>query len=99
MSLDAFRQKVQRRIHEDRLAFVGMYKNEINDLLGLSKDDINAITPDDTTDLETYDKLIAIVKEASTANLKQADLANQIKELGEVGVRIAKMVPGLSNLL
>ncbi|MCK5125528.1 MAG: hypothetical protein KAR42_04670 [candidate division Zixibacteria bacterium] len=99
MSLDAFRQKVQRRIHEDRIAFEGIYKDEIKGLLGLSKEDIDAITPDDTTDLETYDKLITIVKEASAANLAQADLVNQIKKLGDIGVKIAKMVPGISNLL
>lgn len=98
MSLEAFRKKVQQRIHENRLAFEGEYAEEIKGLLGLSREEIDAISPESSIDLETYDRLITTVKEASSANLSKAQLVSQIKELGSIAVRIAKMVPGLQKL-
>jgi hypothetical protein len=81
-------------IHE---AFKGGYKEEIEGLLGLSKEEIDKITPD-TTDLETYDKLIAVVRRASANNISQAELKNRIIELGEVAVSISKRVTKLAGL-
>ena len=81
-------------IHE---AFQGDYKEEIEGLLGLSREEIDKITPD-TTDLETYDKLIAVVRRASANNISQAELKNRIMELGEVGISIAKRVSSLAGL-
>ena len=78
-------------------AFQGIYKEEIEGLLGLSKEEIDKITPD-TTDLETYDKLIAVVRRASAANISQAELKNRIMELGEVAVSISKRVTKLAGL-
>ena len=50
-------------------AFDGAYKTELEGLLGLSKAEIDAITPSDTTDLATYERLIAVVREASRKNV------------------------------
>lgn len=98
----ATREELERELREilarNREAFKGMYKDEINDLLGISREEIDAITPD-TTDLETYDALIAVVKEASRRNLAQAQLKDRIQQLGDVAVKIAGRVPGLSNVL
>tara|TARA_R110001592_G_scaffold68401_1_gene209613 strand:+ start:656 stop:940 length:285 start_codon:yes stop_codon:yes gene_type:complete len=83
---------------EAEAAFDGEYKNELNSLLGLSREEIDAVTPG-TTDLKTYDVLISVVKKASKDNLSQAQLANNIKDLGEVAIEIAKKVPCLAALL
>ena len=50
-------------------AFNGTYKTEIEGLLGLSRAEIDAITPNDTTDLATYERLMAVVREASRKRL------------------------------
>ncbi len=94
-ALDRELKAILKRNHE---AFVGQYAGEINALLGLSREEIDAITPD-TTDLETYDQLITVVKEASRQNLSQARLATRIKGLGDVAVTIAKKIPSLATIL
>ncbi len=96
-SLDEFRKRVKQKLKENREAFEGKYKDELNQLLGLSKEEINKITPD-TTDLEAYDNLITVVKEASRVNLSQAELKKRIQDLGEIAVEISKMVAPLAKL-
>ena len=93
----AFRKRLEERAKVNRQAFDGIYKDDIEGLLGLSREEIDRITPD-TTDLETYDQLITVVKEASAANIAQAELKNRIMELGGIAVNIAKRIPKLSNL-
>ncbi len=85
-------------IRRNREAFLGKYRQEVNALLGVSRSDIDAITPD-STDLQVYDALIEVVKEASRQNLAQADLRNRIRSLGEVAVKIAEHVPSLAAIL
>ena len=97
MDIEAFRRKLKKRAEENRRTFEGRFKDEINGLLGLSKEEIDRITPD-TTDLEVYDQLITVVKEASAANISQAELKNHIMELGEVAVSISKRVTKLAGL-
>ena len=65
--------------------------------MGLSRDEIDAITPD-ATDLQAYDQLISVVKQASRHNLNQAELVNRIKALGGVAVTIAKKSAGLAAM-
>jgi hypothetical protein len=79
-------------------AFNGLYQKELNDLLGLSKDEIDAITPG-TTDLKIYSVLIKVVEKASKENMSQAELIDHIKDLGEVAVKIAKKLPSFAALL
>lgn len=79
-------------------AFNGRYKNELNQLMGLSKEDIDAITPE-TTDLKVYAVLVKVVEKASKDNLSQAQLVENIKSMGDVAVQIAKKVPGLAAWL
>ncbi len=97
--VEEFRRRLRERLERNRAAFEGQYKEELEALTGLSREDIDLITPDDTTDLETYNLLIEIVKEASASNVAQSELTAQITELGEIGVRIAKRVPSLAVLL
>ncbi|MBW1963130.1 MAG: hypothetical protein JRJ04_16945 [Deltaproteobacteria bacterium] len=98
MDIDAFRKKLKERAEANRKAFNGIYKKEIEGLLGLSRQEIDKIPPG-TTDLEVYDQLITVVKEASAANVSQAELRSRIMELGQVGMAIAKRIPGLLDLL
>ena len=97
MDIDAYRKKLKERARINRLAFEGQYKEEIQGLLGLSREELDQITPD-TTDIEVYDQLITVVKEASAANIAQAELKNRIMELGKVAISIAKHVPKLAAL-
>lgn len=94
----AFRRRLNRELEVSEIAFNGEYSDELKHLSGLSKDEIGAITPDDL-DLQKYDELIVLVKEASRVNLEQAKLAEEIKKLGDVAVTIAKKVPALATLL
>jgi len=79
-------------------AFSGDYKNQLNDLLGLSRSDIEEATPDGITDMRVYSKLIDVVKQASKDNISQANLITNIKSLGEIAVKIAKKAPELAAL-
>jgi hypothetical protein len=93
-----FRQRVQRELKKADEAFKGRYKAEIDGLLGLSRSEVDAISPG-VSDVQTYDRLIMVVKEASRVNLAQAELASRIRSLGEVAVSIAKRVPSLAGIL
>ncbi|WKD85229.1 hypothetical protein KCTC32516_00569 [Polaribacter huanghezhanensis] len=97
MSL-TYKERLAQRAKQNRAAFIGLYKNEIEKLHGLSKEEIDSITPD-TTDMEVYAQLIAVVEEASATNETQAKLKEQILELGEIAVQIAKKIPSLASLL
>ena len=78
-------------------AFDGIYKKELKELTGLSKVEVDSVTPD-TEDLRVYFVLIKVVEKASKENLKQSQLIEDIKELGDVAVKIAKKIPGLAAL-
>lgn len=98
VDLEEFRRNLRETLKKNREAFEGAYKEQIDGLLGLSRTEIDEITPD-TTDLAVYDELIAVVKEASRTNLAQAELKSQIEEMGDVAVSIAKRVTPLVRVL
>jgi len=98
MDIEEFKRKLREKMAENREAFEGEYKDQLNDLMGLSREEIDAITPDNT-DMEIYDQLITVVKEASRVNLSQAQLKQRIKELGEIAIKIAEKVPSLTALV
>lgn len=95
--LEAFEADLDATLERGREAFKGKYKEELNELAGLSRAEIDAITPD-ITDLQKYDELIMVVKEASRVNLAEAQLKQKIEKLGAVAVKIAKSVPSLARL-
>jgi hypothetical protein len=98
MGVQDFRKKLEERAKRNREAFGGKYRNELNALLGLSKEEIDRITPG-TTDLEVYAQLISVVEEASADNIDQAELKDRIMALGTIGVEIAKRIPALIDVL
>ena len=95
--LEGFNADLKETLARGREAFKGKYKNELNELAGLSRAEIDKITPD-LTDLQKYDELITVVKEASRVNLSQAELKNNIEKLGNVAIKIAKLVPSLAGI-
>jgi hypothetical protein len=95
--LEAFRRDLRSDLKKGREAFEGKYADQLNELLGLSREEIDAVTPD-ATDLAEYDRLIAVVREASRHNLTQAQLKSNITALGEVAVEIAKKSAKLAAL-
>lgn len=97
MTTEEFKKKMKKKVEENRKIFQGKYSEQLNGLLGLSKEEIDLITPD-MTDLEVYANLISLVKEATKANLNQAQLIKQIKDLGDVALTIAKKVPSIAAL-
>jgi hypothetical protein len=94
---EKFNKELKASLKRGREAFKGKYKNELNELAGLSRAEIDQITPD-LTDLQKYDELITVVKEASRVNLAQAELKNNIEKLGDVAVKVAKLVPSLAGM-
>ena len=93
-----FNEDVQADLRRSEAAFRGKYKDQLNDLMGLSRSEVDAITPG-ISDLQTYDQLIAVVKDASAKNLRQAELKDRIEKLGELARSIAEKVPSLAALL
>ncbi len=93
-----FKERLEQRAKQNRAAFIGDYKLQLDLLHGLSKDEIDRITPDNT-DMEVYAQLIEVVKEASATNETQAALKEQILELGAIAIKIAKKVPSLASII
>ena len=95
--VETFKRNLRASLKKNEEAFEGKYKDQLDELLGLSREEIDRLTPD-VTDMETYDRLITVVKEASRMNLRQAELKTQIQSLGEVAVQIAKKSASLAKL-
>jgi len=95
---NAFQRALDESLRRGKEAFLGLYRDELQALAGLSRAEIDAISPG-VTDLQTYDQLMIVVKEASRVNLAQAQLKSQIVKLGDLGVKIAKKVPSLAKIL
>ncbi len=79
-------------------AFNGEYSKELDELTGLSKDEIDSVTPG-TEDLRVYSVLIKVIEQASRENKSKAELVDDIKELGDIAVKIAKKIPQFAALL
>jgi|TARA_B110000495_G_C23000676_1_gene590505 transcriptional regulator len=75
-------------------AFNATYQEELNQLKGLSPEDIASITPN----IKEYTALVSVVEKASKENISKAQLAANIRQLGTVVVKIAKKTPLLSEL-
>lgn len=96
-TLEEFERDLKSALKASRESFMGAYKVEIEALAGLSRTEIDALVPG-TSDIETYDKLMTIVKEASRKNIAVAELKGRIETLGKLGIEIAKKVPKLASL-
>jgi hypothetical protein len=97
IDLEQFKKDVGESIKRNQEAFDGKYAAELNDLHGLSADELAQACPN-MDSAQEYAQLIAVVQEASRQNVSQAVLRTQIKALGDNAVQIAKMVGGLAAL-
>lgn len=76
----------------------GRFGSIYRELRGLSPEEINDITPD-TTDQKEYERIIALVQQATDQNMDQAQLVERIREMGDVAQKIARRVSSLSGAL
>jgi hypothetical protein len=97
IDMEAFKKALDEDLKQNETVFKGKYSEQLQELLGLTDAEIKEVCPGAQA-AQDYDKLIAVVREASRSNLSQADLANQIKALGANAVQIAKLVGGLAAL-
>ena len=93
-----FREAARKSFERSDEAFRVQYADAIKELQALSSTDLSGITPTGV-DPATYDRLIAVVKEASRTNLAQADLKSRIESLGDVALGLARKVPSLGSFL
>ena len=94
----AFEADLDATLERGHEAFRGEYGTELNELFGLSREEIDEITPG-IIDLQIYDELISVVKEASRVNLSHVLLKQRIERLGDIAVEIARRVPSLMRIL
>lgn len=80
------------------VALNGQFSSIYSELRKLSPAEIDDITPD-TTDQIEYERLMALVVQATKQNLDNAQLVERVKKLGVVAVSIAKKVPTLAQFL
>lgn len=71
-------------------------KAELNKLKSMTRTDLEKLRPQ-VTDQETYDKLIAVVKEATERNEDIAQIVTRVKGLGGAAVSLAKKIGGLAK--
>lgn len=91
MNDEEFDKAVQDALDRNKAALMGSYSKQLGDLLKLSDAQLSAIIPD-VSKTETYNNLISVVKEASRANVAQADLVKKVSVLGQDALKIAKLV-------
>ena len=96
-ALEAYRRKTRAALRAADEQFKGEYAEELSELLGLSQDEVDKITPDGA-DLQAYHQLITVVEVASSQNASQAQLRSQIEALGQTAVAIAKKVGPLAKM-
>lgn len=90
MNDEEFDKAVQDALDRNKAALMGSYSKQLGDLLKLSDAQLSAIIPE-VSKTETYNNLISVIKEASRANIAQADMLNKVSALGQDAVKIAKL--------
>ncbi|WP_394692385.1 hypothetical protein [Hyphobacterium sp.] len=93
---EAMLAEIDRAAERAEATLNGRFASIYRELRGLSPEDINDITPD-TSDQKEYEKLMALVQEATQRNLSQAQLVDRIRQLGNTAVTIAKKTNNLAN--
>lgn len=96
IDLDALFAEMERAADRAERTLEGRFGTVYRELRDLTPRQIDDITPD-ATDQKEYERLLALVQEASERNLDQAQLVARIKDLGEVARRIARRVPSLAD--
>ncbi len=71
-----------------------LLSEELSALKSATQTDFDALRPK-VSDQVTYDKLIAVVSEATQQNISLAELKNRLQQLGKAGLTLAKEVAKL----
>lgn len=80
------------------VALNGKFGAIYREMRALTPEEIDDITPD-ATDQREYERLIALVQEATSKNIDQAELVDRVKALGATAIKIANKVRSLAPLL
>lgn len=89
--MDAAADRAERTLN-------GRFGNIYRELRSLSPEEIDSITPD-ATDQKEYERLIALVQQATEKNLSQAQFVERVRSLTGVAKEIAEKIPSLIALL
>jgi hypothetical protein len=95
-ALQKQQEELDAIMEKNRIAFAGIYGKQIRGLLGLSKDEVAAITLNVTSD-DVYAHLIDVVKDASAKNISAAELKQRIEGLGRAAVASPKKVAAFAG--
>lgn len=92
------RERIKREMQEAaeraRAGTDELLEDELTALLNATTTDLEALRPQ-VADKETYDQLIAVVKEATQRNEDIAQLGSRIKNLGQAAVKTLSDVAAL----
>ncbi len=97
-ALRQMQEELDAIVKRNRDAFTGAHSEDLKKLMGLSQEDLDAITPN-VSNADVYAQLIDVVKAASAKNLSVAELRQRIEALGSVAVAIAKKAGVLAGVL
>lgn len=88
-TMEKMQQELDADVADTRGEFDRAHADVLQKLRGLSEEDLKEVLPN-VSDRAVYDKLIAVVQDASAKNLSNAELVERIQALGSVAVAIAK---------
>lgn len=96
--LDAILADMDRAADRAEKALAGKYGEFYKQLRALSPEEIETITPG-ITDQVVYEKLMALVQQATQQNLDQAALVERVKALGDTAIAIAKKTASFAKYM
>ena len=97
INLDDMFAEMDRAADRAEQAMNGRFAQIYKELRSLTPEDVD-ITPD-ASDQKEYERLMALVQEASRRNIQQAELVEGVKRLGKTALKIAAKVPSLAKII
>lgn len=91
---DDLKAKLTQKSDESAARADILLADELNTLKAATFTDLERLRPK-ITDQETYNKLIAVIDEATQNNLDIASLKDKLVQLGSVGMQVAKTAASL----
>ena len=88
--------RFKKQFGEADKSFDKIYENALAQLKGMSPAELAEVTPD-TASKEEYDKLVAVVEEATRKNLSQAEFVAKVKQLGATAQKIIAKIPAVAD--
>ncbi len=98
IDLEAMFAEMERAADRAEETLQGRHAHTYRELRALSPEEIDAIMPG-VTDQKEYERMIALVQEATQQNLHQTALVSRVKALGTTAMNIASKLPSQASLL